>query len=611
MPQYNLRIEENGQQFDLEIEAESPEAAEAAGNEWLVGREQERAQLMQQRDQALAASAEAEGRANVMSQLPGAVGGALHTAVDLGSAAAAGYAGEAVGGLSGLKTLATGGSVDEAVQNIEDTRKAFTDNRIGRLDAKGSQKIAEGLAPIMQKIESGADWVAEKGSLGNPYAAAAIKTGIMGAPELFAASKTATNAIRLYKAQNKIEKIADNAGIRMRPETAAEDLVDAANNRFVSQRGEGVQGLQAEFQAARKVASDQVDDLYEAARSTEAFVDSRSVSQLGEAVRSELDMRGFELGRPGYQQLTQLVDDMRNASDLLDEGVRTTAAGRNSLNELQKLRKRMSKRARDTANLEEAKGLRIAQQRLDTFLRDKFDQAAITGDPKALEAWRNAAEASYNLRQRFDATTSLKNMIKHDGATPETVRSWIVGATSMNAQKQAAVTIKKLEDIFGKDSPQMTGIRGEYLYDIVEPLQRSRPSMEQFVSRYEKFIKNNDSVVEALGINTKELDLMYKVGKSKRAWKPDGDAGFPVSLPRMVVRYWQGNSLARNAAKLTGLSWLAERAFGVGKMGKRQFLQEVAGIDVGAPLIPKDGLVAGALISEDLFKQAGVEIEDE
>ena len=133
--------------------------------------------------------------------------------------------------------------LDAAVENKEKISKS----RTYQPRSKAAKHLLQDVAPALMKIEQGADYIAEKASGGNPIAATAIKTILLGGLELFPASKGTFNTVKvriaISKREKEIRKIASDKGINLDLKNYSDDLADAARKLTPDERAQNAPAL--------------------------------------------------------------------------------------------------------------------------------------------------------------------------------------------------------------------------------------------------------------------------------------------------------------------------------------------------------------------------------
>ena len=348
-------------------------------------------------------------------------------------------------------------------------------------------------------------------------------------------------------------------------------------------RGENIQQVQNAVQRAAADAKVVVDDLYAAARNTNAGIEVGQLKDFRTIVEESLTDFDTQDMPIVQRRLAEISSMSGNTADFSV-----------NMNEIAKFRQRINKNRPAVTDASQGAALNIIKGQLDNFLDAQFNSSMVSGDPKSIARWRSANEAFKVYRDTFSANKVIKQLAGQD-ANPTEIRSWIYGASSIGARKEASTTVNALKGILGEDSPQFAALRQDALFDIMEPLIREQPNFKAFAANYDRFVKNNKPLNEALFPESiSSLDnLRTFAGATENA----GSKGFQIDVDKIVTRGLFGNSLARNAAKLSLLgqaSRLMRRA--VTKSDKQRLMSEVLGYDSTAPLIQKAPVRAQSVV---------------
>jgi hypothetical protein len=374
------------------------------------------------------------------------------------------------------------------------------------------------------KLEEKIDDISVKGGRGNPFAAAMIKTVLLGAPELVSGAVGGVRRVKVLKKLKDAQKFADAHGINTGPTAIKSSLVESVERMTPDEFAANQPQLRKQLMDAEIAQKKAVTQKFEEAKTTDAYVNADNIEDFGRGLRDELVREGYDLDEMAKVQKT--LGDIENIRatkpgvgkrDNLGEfgsGAvpKTFQRGKVidvQLNDLQLIRKRINKRFSTDASQNSA--LTLAKSRLDDFLDTQFTKDAIRGDATAVAKWKGARDAFIDYKKNFKEDTFIRKMVEAD-ATPEQYRRWLVGASAMSARPQVASTIKRLKGILGENSPQMDAIRMDLLHDIARPIfeggGKGQPNFKGFVANYDKVIKRNPSLVKELGLDNSELQAL-------------------------------------------------------------------------------------------------------
>ena len=515
--------------------------------------------------------------------------------LDAGASIAAGAVGEPFAGINGL--LHSVGRNAEGEWGLTPDSGAAAVGRVRERFSRSPSSVrgAETLETVgeaFSKIEQGADWLAVNLSGGNPVAATAIKTTLLGLPAVLGA-KTGIGRRRAIKQKKaEIETFARENGINLNPRHLKETLLEAMDKRVSHDKGAAFPPLQQAVRAAKEASGKRVDAAYNTARSTPAYVRNPSVQKFRDHIKNELiDRQQFDVG--DMPILTKRLTELDEIAALPGTGTKLAL--------LDKYRQRINANfPRSADRLPEQAALNGLKKGLDEFIDAEFNARAIKGDPSAIKAWKDARGTAATHAKNFKADNFIKQMIKSE-ATPEQFRQWMVGAGSMTAKPIVGQTIRRLKEILGKDSPQFEALRQDFLFDVARPLWETpgKPNFQKFVANYDRLIVKNPTMVKELNLNSASLRQMRDFAQA--AHKVDPGVRFGVTkadATKALSRFFIGHSIARAALRVKVGTAAMDILFHTGKTARKQIMSELTGIDVTAPLIPRKSVLAGGVFAE-------------
>lgn len=511
---------------------------------------------------------------------------------ELGLTIASGGLGEILGGFGAAFKMLLGGSNNQAVADIQATADFFT---LAPRTKRGKALLNDIAVPLMA-LESGADRISETMSFGNPFAATFIKTTLLGGVELALPAKgtrTAVSVQRTIARQKKeVKRIADDLGINPDINDMAAGIVDAARRMTPDERAANAPALQQAMREAAKVAADERTVLFNAARETRTFIETRSVRKLAIDMRNELKARGFDLDEMPI--VNKRLLDMQSKS--FEVGGPLVAR----LNELEIVRRRIS--ANRSASPSENAALNSIKKGLDDFLDNEFNNiatesgSAISGDVAGVAAWKEARASNVRWKENFSSDKTISQLIEKN-ATPEQYRQWLMGASTMGANKQAALTIRRMKEILGKDHPAIEGIRQDFLFEIAEPLLKDQPNYAQFVRNYDATIRRNPSLVKELNLNQGDMRQLLDFSRAQNRLPLSQQQIVGTDLTRALAQFSVGHQIAKASLRVNIARAIANRLFRVGEISKKQVYAEIMNVKFGEPAIPKKSLLAAEFIT--------------
>jgi hypothetical protein len=518
------------------------------------------------------------------------------TAVGLGDLAITGItsgAGEIAGGLRGAANLLLGQGVDVARQKVEGTSKALT---VGPLTDAGQETI-ESIAPAFIKLERSVDRFAERKAMGNPEVATAIKSALLGGLEFIVPAKGTGRALdatgKIARRQKAVQKIADEQGIRLDLKNMGDDIVDAARRMSPEERAQNAPVLQVALQEAKKLRTAEKDAAFKTARETRTFVETRNVSDLGTGVTKNLLADGFDV-----QGMPKLQARLAELTEFRAQGPTTNfPAAARRLNELELIRRRTirNKSADPAENL----ALIRTRKAIDDFLDNEFNSIAINagkiprgkgalfGDAAGVNAWNKARKINTRWRKHFKEDKVITQLIERN-STPEEYRQWLMGASAMNARREASLTIQRMKEVLGKNHPAVEGIRQDFIFELVEPLFDETPNFRRFISNYDKMVRRNPSLVKELDLSKSALQDLRDFAHVKRDLPPGGVIFDDLKdVMRGVSRLAVGHEIAKAGLRVQLTSRFLNYATGAGVVRPKEILGDVMGVKFGEVAIPK------------------------
>lgn len=513
------------------------------------------------------------------------ISGAGQTLLTLGTGAVA----EPIAGFAGLLRGAYGGITGEEdilrpmANAVEATREFITVEPFTESGRRVAEKVAVPFQYYMDKAqEKGREDLERTGS---PAVATAVQTGMEFLPAAIGMKGVAVIPKRRIR---DVTDFAQQEGINIsrRGEGLRDQVGEAAKRRADAQRGASSEGIKAVVDRVRTEAKEEINRLYDEARSKRAGIAVENAREFPDLARRSLE--DFD------------VDDMpkvkRRLSEL-DEIKRLPNDTRVRLQAIEDWRKRINKNT-STDPAEQA-ALRTLKGTLDTWLDAKFNADMISGDPTALQSWKNARGAVQRYKEQFKDDKVIAQFERVD-ATPEEIRQWIFGANSVGAKKQASATVKKIKKMVGEDSPEFTALRSDALFDVMQPLFKDDPNLKAFVTKYDRLVSENPSLAKELYGDS--LGELKKLRDFASAAVKRGD---PITTEGLLTRAGPvlaaGHALAVGSLRVTGLQRLMKMAAEV--TNKEKFLKEVFGESITDPMF-------GRVMRAGATAQSGEELSE-
>lgn len=526
--------------------------------------------------------------------------GPVEEAIGLGEVALQIGSGALLEPAAGFAGLISRGDINEREAAIQGIRaKAFEPRTpVGKRTSKA-------VGEAMMVLEGWADRFAEAVSFGNPLVATGVKTTILGAPAALGLMGGVTSKIKVKKKIADIEKVADELGLDLGAEELGQQIVTAAGERIdIPVRGAAVQELQGSLKQARDIERERASAAFEQARGAgTAGIRAQSIREfyLNEQLhfRDRFDVDTMPTVSKRFDDLAELVTIAEEAGQggLINPAVK--------LDLISRYRERLVNIRPSKSKAKENLVLDDMKRRLDKFLDDQFNQDMITGDPETLTAWKNARKVWSVYKQNFSENKVIAQLVGKD-TTAAQVKDWVLGASSMGAKKEASLVVKKLKKILGEDSPEITALRQEYLFDIIDPLLERQPNFTKFLQNYDRSIKNNFELLDELApFSRSGLEDLVKVADAAQKTGGALSPKLQIDFDRGIAVLSAGHQIARKGYIVANLRQIlrAVREGIFGSSQKQLMYRELLGYDPDIPIISKKSLAYTAIVSEMLSEK--------
>jgi hypothetical protein len=464
------------------------------------------------------------------------------------------------------------------------------------------KKAIEHVAPALMKLERGVDDFSWKMSGGNPLAATAIKTTLLGGLEILPGSKGATEGLKLgrqiIKQQKALEKLANDHGISLHADEFSESIIEAAKKMSPIERAENAPLLQEAIRLAEADARKAKNAAFDAAKKRRLYIETNSVRKLSDHLRAELIEDGFDVDK--MKAVSGILGDMKSKKLGFGKPVQGPNIKRQatSFNQLEIIRRRANKAIVGTRKSRQSdKALRKVVNTIDDMVQSRFNDIAIAGDPGTIAAWNAAREANVSYMKRFHENKVISDLINKD-ASPEDIRKWVVGASKMNAKQGAAVVINKLKKELGDNHPAIEGIKQDYIFELVAPLMKEKPDFSTFARQYDEMIKNNPSVVKSLDLDKTALNELRDFALVEKDLPRGGKVFSKMDISSSIARLSVGHQIAKAGVRVLIARRIMNAMFGVDQVvSKHQILQDLIDIHYGKPVVPKSSPLAAQFIA--------------
>lgn len=361
------------------------------------------------------------------------------------------------------------------------------------------------------------------------------------------------------------------------------------------------EGIASSIQEARNLNREMVSRMYDEARATSAGL---PVAQAREFV---------DIAKKSISPYMRDLDSMPRLRSRLEELDEIAAMPENSIvkmNAIADWRESLNRVRPPQWDESQAAAISTLKGQLDSFLDAQYNRDMITGNPAAIQKWKEANKAYQQYARQFKDNKVIRDLAKAE-ATPEEFKNWIYGTSAVGAKKSSADVVKRIKNIVGQDSKQFQSLRQEAVFDIVEPLLRSpdEVNFKQFADNYDKFVRNNPSLrKELFGESMSDLEKLRSFASAvNNRTSKSKDLNIQTPLLRLTF----GNVLSRNQAKLgtmdKALTMVRNAAT---KSDKRKIMAEVMGYDPLDNLLPTDVLTIGGGVQAGI-QQSAPEAEEQ
>tara|TARA_R110002072_G_scaffold210284_1_gene367903 strand:+ start:1258 stop:3516 length:2259 start_codon:yes stop_codon:yes gene_type:complete len=468
---------------------------------------------------------------------------------------------------------------------------------------------------LFDKANSLRDLIGQQGGLGQArvndkalFAGISTKAFLDFLPDL--AGKGRASAIKAKKVK-ELRQTAKELGVDLTglPEeqllalSASTDILTGSQT-VVAQR---MASMAERLKRREEISSNVAEQLFEAAKSSEAYypqVQLKLLDQsMGDLLASDIyNFAGLPVAKGRLDEFSALVAD--TAFDLLDkEG--NVINGYVPLNNLhnfrQKLNKDITKMRRgityESAN--ELDALLGMKNHIDEFIDAQFEADLVSGNAEAITKWKKANSWYVDYKRKFNSSDVVQTIIDRD-LTPEQVKNLILGTGKVVGKAEAGASVRKLNDIFGNNSPQMEALRKEIIFNLSTPLLLEDMNVAAFIENVNTLKRNNPTLITELfqGEALKNLQNLQDLARAQlrvaeRAGVEKVSRARAPSLSRLIaINIAPGNQqLAKGAAAQQLVrSWFQpltqkmQQAVGRPDV-ERQIMSEFYGVDMNRPFM--------------------------
>ena len=306
--------------------------------------------------------------------------------------------------------------------------------------------------------------------------------------------------------------------------------------------------------------------------------------------RADFFQRGYDIrpDRNEFSRLRAVLDDLEALPTGAIIGDPKLRVSKHNFKTMEVIRRRMINAIDDTTG-SERKGLIELKKDYDKWVENQFRKTLISGDKQAIAAWKKARNANALHMKRFNADRAIRDMIMDDDLTPEKVRDLIFGAGAAGLNAQSAKVVERIKNIVGPNSPALDSLRSAVLHDAIVPLLSDTPQYAAAARSIDRLLFKNDSLLNELGIDKKDLLTIRSAVHAAKFVKPlAGDKILSRNfMTKAIARLMLGHQIAKAGLKVSFGKRIMDVVFGTGKMGEKRLLDLFTEAQYKAPIISK------------------------
>ncbi len=334
-------------------------------------------------------------------------------------------------------------------------------------------KIPQATGRLVEDLGNATRNVADQfGTGAGPNVANRIGRGLEASAE--AETRAATDAARrsdeAVAAAYHRDIDAGNQAVATRETNALEATRQAVGDMSPQDMGAAlIQRLRTGEAAARA----EKDALYARAGGMDAAVRANEVQNVRSIVSQGLEDSGIIVDPQLTPAASRMMDELQRLSELnipnRAVGARLPAAGNEarvgvSVQGIEQARKRLSFFRSAATNDADRRAATNVMRQFDEWQSNAFENALISGNDEALNAFRRARTANANWRNRFfndenEAGRFVERIVTGE-ITPQEVSNFLVGAGKVGAKGASSRLLTRIAEATGGDAEAMQAIRG-------------------------------------------------------------------------------------------------------------------------------------------------------
>ena len=468
---------------------------------------------------------------------------------------------------------------------------------------------------LFEKANSLRDLIGQQGGLGQArvndkalFAGISTKALLDFLPDI--AGKGRAAAVKSQKV-SELRRTAKELGVDLTglPEDQLLALANSADILTGSQSvvAQRLGGLAERLKRQEEITRNTSDQLFEAAKSSEAYYPQLQLKLLDQSMADllsteQFDLANLKVARGRLEKFNEIVSD--TAFDLVDKD-NNVINGYVPINKLHNFRQLLNsdinkmRRSTDYEANAEYQALLGMKNHVDEFIDSQFNADLVAGNAEAIGKWKKANDWYRDYKQKFSASDAVQKIVDKD-LTPEQVKNLILGTGEVVGRAEAGSIVQKMNSIFGNDSPQMEALRKEVIFGVITPLLDDNPNIQGFIDRVDNVKRKSPTLINELfqGEALQNLENLQKLARAQlkvaeRAGIEKVSKARAPSLSRLIaVNIAPGNQqLAKGAAAQQLIrSWFQpltqklKQAAGRPDV-ERQIMSEFYGVDMNRPFM--------------------------
>jgi len=468
---------------------------------------------------------------------------------------------------------------------------------------------------LFEKANSLRDLIGQQGGLGQArvndkalFAGISTKALLDFLPDI--AGKGRAAAVKSQKV-SELRRTAKELGVDLTglPEDQLLALANSADILTGSQSvvAQRLGGLAERLKRQEEITRNTSDQLFEAAKSSEAYYPQLQLKLLDQSMADllsteQFDLANLKVARGRLEKFNEIVSD--TAFDLVDKD-NNVINGYVPINKLHNFRQLLNsditkmRRSTDYEANSEYQALLGMKNHVDEFIDSQFNADLVAGNAEAIGKWKKANDWYRDYKQKFSASDAVQKIVDKD-LTPEQVKNLILGTGEVVGRAEAGSIVQKMNSIFGNDSPQMEALRKEVIFGVITPLLDDNPNIQGFIDRVDNLKRKSPTLINELfqGEALQNLENLQKLARAQlkvaeRAGIEKVSKARAPSLSRLIaVNIAPGNQqLAKGAAAQQLIrSWFQpltqklKQAAGRPDV-ERQIMSEFYGVDMNRPFM--------------------------